>query len=85
MEYGTPPGRIPDWARVANPEEVGVKITLAMKEDWQGNAGNPVIDQGDNQDTHHDFHKLPARLHDSFFLLPPLPKHKRQSVNISKY
>jgi hypothetical protein len=53
-----------------------VKITLAMKDDWQGNAGDPVIDQGDNQDTYHDFHELPARLHYPFFLLPPLPKRK---------
>ena len=57
-----------------------MKITLAMKDDWQGNAGDPVIGQGDNQDTYHDFHQLPARLHDPFFLLPPLPKRKRQSV-----
>jgi hypothetical protein len=34
-----------------------------MKDDWQGNAGNPVIGQGDNQDTYHDFHELRARWH----------------------
>ncbi len=48
-----------------------------MKDDWQGTAGDPVIGQGNDQDTYRDFHQLPARLHDPFFLLPPLPKRKR--------
>jgi len=60
-------------------------VALAMKDDWQGNAGDPVIGQGNDQDTYHDFHQLPAKLHDPFFLLP-LPKRKRQSVtHISTY
>ena len=34
-----------------------------MKDDWQGNAGNSVIGQGDNQNTCHDFHELRTRWH----------------------
>ncbi len=40
-----------------------MKITLAMKDDWQGNQRKPVIDQGYNQDTYYYAHKLHARWH----------------------
>lgn len=41
--------------------ELRVEGMLAMKDDWQGNRGNPVIHQGDTHDTHGNFYEHAGR------------------------